>query len=230
MNDERDDVREEESSASPTEEASTPKAEAASESNANVDIGSEPKEEQQANPKEEPKAEAPAEEIHDNEPEQPSPQQVELDQLLAVFAAAAGENAYTEAYVNEIDRGLPIIVMTPQQWERNALILKSNSDLGYKFLRNVSGVDYEDHMEVVYHLLNMNKHRDLCVVVKTERDGASVPSGAIVWPAANWPEREVYDLLGIDFPGHPDLRRIMMSDDWVGHPLRKDYEPFDPEV
>jgi NADH-quinone oxidoreductase subunit C len=66
--------------------------------------------------------------------------------------------------------------------------------------------------------------------VKTNREEASIPSVTLLWSTANWNEREIFDLLGIDFPGHPDLRRIMMPDDWVGYPLRKDYVSIDPEV
>jgi NADH-quinone oxidoreductase subunit C len=85
-------------------------------------------------------------------------------------------------------------------------------------------------MEVVYHMISLVSKREVAVKVKTERDGASVYSATPVWATANWNEREIFDLLGIDFPGHPDMRRIMMPDDWVGYPLRKDYEPLDSEV
>lgn len=98
------------------------------------------------------------------------------------------------------------------------------------YLRNVSGTDQETHLEVAYHMLSLETKQDYCFKVKTEREAAAIPSVTPVWPTANWNEREIYDLLGIHFHGHPDLRRIMMPDDWVGHPLRKDYEPFDPEV
>jgi NADH-quinone oxidoreductase subunit C len=85
-------------------------------------------------------------------------------------------------------------------------------------------------MEVAYHLLSLSNKRDYCIKVKTDRDQPSIPSVSVLWPTANWNEREIFDLLGIDFPGHPNMTRIMMSDEWVGHPLRKDYEPLDPEV
>ncbi|MNG02001.1 NADH-quinone oxidoreductase subunit C/D [compost metagenome] len=91
-------------------------------------------------------------------------------------------------------------------------------------------MDQETHLEVAYHLLSLTHKHEYCVKVKTDRDQASIPSVTDVWPTANWNEREAFDLFGIDFPGHPNLVRIMMPDDWVGHPLRKDYEPLDPEV
>jgi NADH-quinone oxidoreductase subunit C len=83
---------------------------------------------------------------------------------------------------------------------------------------------------VVYYPLNMERRETYCIKVRTDREQPSVASVTPLWETANWNEREIFDLLGIDFPGHPDLRRIMMSDDWVGHPLRKDYVPLDPEV
>lgn len=109
-------------------------------------------------------------------------------------------------------------------------MLKGHDELRFNYLRNVSGVDYETHMEVVYHMIGLDSKLEAAIKVRTDRDAASVQSATPVWATANWNEREIYDLLGIDFPGHPDLRRIMMPDDWVGHPLRKDYEPLDSEV
>jgi NADH-quinone oxidoreductase subunit C len=65
---------------------------------------------------------------------------------------------------------------------------------------------------------------EIAVRVRVPRDGGHLPSVADVWPAADWHEREVYDMLGVTFEGHPGLRRILCPDDWEGHPLRKDYE------
>ncbi|MBO9604846.1 MAG: NADH-quinone oxidoreductase subunit C [Paenibacillaceae bacterium] len=115
-------------------------------------------------------------------------------------------------------------------WPKCAVLLRDHSELKLNYLRNLTGVDMESHIEVVYHLVSLSTKRDYVAKVKTSRDAASIPSVTPIWSTANWNEREVYDLLGVDFPGHPDLRRIMMPDDWVGHPLRKDYEPLDPEV
>ena len=91
-------------------------------------------------------------------------------------------------------------------------------------LHQVSGVDYADHMEVVYHFTRVREGTGfLCVKVNTSRDEPSVPSLANEWRTANWGERETYDLLGIRFEGHPHLFRILLPEDWLGHPLRKDY-------
>ena len=85
------------------------------------------------------------------------------------------------------------------------------------------GVDAAPRFEVVYHLYSISKNHRLRIKVSVEERDCVVDSVVSVWKAANWQEREIYDLLGIEFRGHPDLRRILMSDDWEGHPLRKDY-------
>lgn len=99
--------------------------------------------------------------------------------------------------------------------------LRRHPELKLNYLRNLSGVDMESHMEVVYHLISLESKQEYCIKVKTDRENPSVASVTPLWPTANWNEREAYDLFGIDFPGHPDLRRIMMSDDWVGHPSQR---------
>jgi NADH-quinone oxidoreductase subunit C len=171
-----------------------------------------------------------AEDEENAAPKEPSPLQPRLDRFVAIIKQALGEESVEEAFINEKDGHLPYVIIKNDKWAAAAELLKQHSEFNFNYLRNVSGVDQETHMEVVYHLLCMETKHELCVKVKTDRDGGSVPSVTSVWPTANWNEREIYDLLGIEFPGHPDLRRIMMSDDWVGHPLRKDYEPLDPEV
>lgn len=171
------------------------------------------------------KAEAEAE-----KPKEPSPNQPRLDRIVQLIKEHVGEDAVVSAYINERDRHLPTLEIKNEKWLECANFLKTNEELKLDYLRNVSGVDYETHLEVVYHLLSFATRHDYCFKVKTGRESSSVPSVTGVWATANWNEREIYDLLGIDFPGHPDLRRIMLPDDWVGHPLRKDYEPLDPEV
>ncbi|WP_275901702.1 NADH-quinone oxidoreductase subunit C [Paenibacillus sp. SYP-B3998] len=141
-----------------------------------------------------------------------------------------GEDAVVEAFINEKDAHRPYVIIHSSRWPEAAVIMKNHEELRCDYLRNLSGVDQETHLEVAYHLLSLTHNREYCVKVKTDREQSIIPSVASVWPTADWNEREAYDLLGINFPGHPNLQRIMMPDDWVGHPLRKDYEPLDPEV
>jgi NADH-quinone oxidoreductase subunit C len=97
-------------------------------------------------------------------------------------------------------------------------------DLGFDRLGMVTAVDTGDEFELVYRLQSREMHAGIFVKARVARDIASIASVTDLWPAANWQEREVYDLFGITFEGHPDLRRILLTDDWVGHPLRKDYQ------
>lgn len=96
---------------------------------------------------------------------------------------------------------------------------------GYDYLSNVTGVDRGECFEVVYHLYSMaHGGGPLVLKVTGPWDQAEVPSVVGIWPAAEFQEREIYDLLGISFPGHPDLRRIMLWEGFPGHPLRKNFE------
>jgi NADH-quinone oxidoreductase subunit C len=103
--------------------------------------------------------------------------------------------------------------------------LKTDPALAFDCLSNLSGVDYPKRnvIQVVYHLFSY-RHRHWCVLkVDADRDAPVVPTVSHLWSHANWQEREVFDLLGVSFEGHPDLRRILMPEDWPGHPLRKDF-------
>ncbi|MDT9725985.1 NADH-quinone oxidoreductase subunit C [Xylanibacillus composti] len=166
----------------------------------------------------------------EEKPKEPSPKQPVLDRLVEILNEHAGAEAIEEAYINEASRHLPTVIVKADHWPQVANVLREHSELKLHYLRNVTGVDRETHMEVIYQLINLESKQDYAMKIKTDRDQPSVPSATPIWSTANWPEREIYDLLGVDFPGHPDMRRIMMPDDWEGHPLRKDYSPADPEV
>jgi len=93
---------------------------------------------------------------------------------------------------------------------------------GYDHLSLITGVDRKDKLEVVYHLHNMKE--DKYLVIKTETFDERVPSLTPLFSSANWDEREQYDLMGIVFEGHPNLKRMFLPESWVGHPLRKNYD------
>lgn len=97
-------------------------------------------------------------------------------------------------------------------------------DMGFDRLGMVTAVDYGEEFELVYRMTSRALSAGAFVKARVPREVASVDSLCGVWPAANWHEREVFDLFGIDFVGHPDLRRILLPEDWPGSPLRKDYE------
>ena len=104
--------------------------------------------------------------------------------------------------------------------------LKTEPGIELDFLEDETAVDWPKRnvIEVVYHLLSYTHRHAFKLKVEADRAAPSVPTVEGVWKTANWFEREIFDLFGVDFPGHPDLRRIMLPDDWVGHPLRKDYQ------
>jgi NADH-quinone oxidoreductase subunit C len=111
-------------------------------------------------------------------------------------------------------------------WRPIAQFLRESPTLKFDWLANLSGVDYvaDNQFAIVYDLWSFDLNHAFAVKVHAPRgDDTHFPTVSDLWPAANWHEREVYDLFGIIFDGHPDLRRILLADDWEGFPLRKDY-------
>ena len=108
------------------------------------------------------------------------------------------------------------------EWRATAEQLRAD---GFDFLQNLTAVDWikQDRIELVYHLWSYAQKRERVVKIDLPRAQPEAPSVADVWRAADWYEREQFDLVGVIFTGHPDLRRILMPADWVGHPMRKDY-------
>jgi NADH-quinone oxidoreductase subunit C len=108
------------------------------------------------------------------------------------------------------------------EWRATAERLRAD---GFDFLQNLTAVDWikEERIELVYHLWSYARRQERVVKIDLPRAEPTVPSVADVWRAANWYEREQFDLFGVTFVGHPDLRRILLPDDWPGHPMRKDY-------
>lgn len=104
-----------------------------------------------------------------------------------------------------------------------ARILRDN--LGFEMLTSVSGVDMTEHIEAIYHFRAVGQNWLLQVRVKAPSDAPEVDSLVSLYPSANWLERETYDLFGITFRGHPDLRRILLDDDFFGYPLLKSFHP-----
>jgi NADH-quinone oxidoreductase subunit C len=102
--------------------------------------------------------------------------------------------------------------------------VRSDARLLMDHLELLGGADYKDRIEVVYVLYSMKHHHRYTLKCRLPREAPSVHSVETVWGVANWHEREAYDMFGIVFEGHSDLRRILCPDDWEGHPLRKDYK------
>ncbi len=123
-------------------------------------------------------------------------------------------------------RGESYLHVLPARLAEIARFLKEQQAWQFTFLANLSPVDWltrTPRFEVVYHLRSLVFNYRIGLKVDVPDQTLSLPSLTGVWRAADWLEREAYDLFGIRFSGHPDLRRIMMSDDWEGHPYRRDY-------
>lgn len=100
--------------------------------------------------------------------------------------------------------------------------------LGFDLLSCISGADMLDHLESVYHVRSLTRGQLLQLKVRLDHEKPEVESVVSVWPTANWLERETYDMYGIRYEGHPDLRRMLLDDDFVGYPLLKSFQPVPP--
>jgi NADH-quinone oxidoreductase subunit C len=137
--------------------------------------------------------------------------------------------AFPKGHVGESADGIPYVLVRPE--EILDVLQRCRDELGYARWIDLTAVDdleAEPRFELQYLLYSMTEHRWLRIKTQTNERVASITE---VFAAANWYEREVYDLFGIEFDGHPNMTRIMMPDDWSGHPLRRDYpiggEPID---
>ncbi len=131
----------------------------------------------------------------------------------------------TEAVTLTTETADPFITVPVERLAEVCRFLQEDPEIRLDGFSSLSGVDWpeEGKIDVVYHLVSY-LHGHLCTLkTRLARDNPKVPSVEAIWKAANWFEREAYDLLGIRFLGHPNLRRLLMPEDWVGHPLRKDY-------
>ncbi len=102
-------------------------------------------------------------------------------------------------------------------------MLQGNAETPFDYLADITTIDWQDRIELVYQLTALAKNERIALRVDLDRNQPEVDSVTSVWKGADFQEREVYDLMGVVFKGHPDLRRILLPDDWEGYPLRKDY-------
>ncbi|HEX9829518.1 MAG TPA: NADH-quinone oxidoreductase subunit C [Bacteroidota bacterium] len=145
-----------------------------------------------------------------------TPQEIH-DNLRAKFA-----DAVVEA---KLDALQPWIRVAANRTREIALFLRDEPSFQFDFMSCLSGVDYNDgNLGVVYHLFSMVHKHKAVIRVTCPKDNPHIHSVHDVWGTANWHEREAFDMYGIQFDGHPDLRRILCPDDYPGHPLRKDFQ------
>jgi NADH-quinone oxidoreductase subunit C len=162
-------------------------------------------------------------------------------EIISLLESQFG-SAITGKKLDSLD---PFVTLHPAKVVEVSTFLRDDPRLKFEILNDISGVDYletdpkkvakagfEPHIEVVYHLSSFSfpgRRFAFKLILPRWKDNKpgelpEVPSVTSVWRTADWQEREVYDLIGVFFNGHPNLVRILLSDDWVGHPLRKDYE------
>jgi NADH-quinone oxidoreductase subunit C len=164
-----------------------------------------------------------------------------ITDTAATPSAVFGKEAVTEALANHAACTAAIeavaYYLTDAKWDRKELTLTVAPESivqacealkagGYNFFEDLTAVDWypsEPRFQLSYSLLSHNFKQRIRLVARLESSSATIASITSVWPSANFYEREVFDLFGVDFPGHPRLTRIMMPDNWEGHPLRKDY-------
>ena len=164
------------------------------------------------------------------EAEKPSPNQPYLDKYVKVIEENLGKGVLEDSYINKLSKDVPTLLAKKDSYFKIAQFLKYNEQLSFNSLVELHGTDFETYMEVYVHLYSYKIRQYVVLKVKLDRDDPTIESIVPIWNGANWAECEAYDLLGIKFTGHPDLHRILLGEDWVGHPLRKDYKPYDVEV
>lgn len=151
--------------------------------------------------------------------------------IIEALARSTGADAGQLEAIESRD-GMPTIVVSRDVLPDVARALRDDPALRFAFLADIVAVDYfprEPRYELVYLLASLGSAgfgdtpKRLRMKVRVPNDEAVVPTVSNVWSAANWAERETYDFYGVHFEGHPDMRRILMPDDWEGHPMRKDY-------
>ncbi len=148
-----------------------------------------------------------------------TPQEI-ADKLTGRFAGVPGIGIEVKLD-NPVD---PYIKISPNHILGAAKFLRDDEELLFDFLSCLSGVDLKGRLAAVYQLFSMVKRHKITLKVEVPTDAPTIQSVESIWRTANWHEREAFDLFGITFIGHPDLRRILLPYDWEGHPLRKDYQ------
>jgi NADH-quinone oxidoreductase subunit C len=117
-----------------------------------------------------------------------------------------------------------MVNMEGKDWLPLAKELRENPELNFDYMFCLTCVDWKTHLTMVYHLNSKNHKHTIVVKAKVDRNNPEIETVSHIWRTAEFHEREVFDLFGVQFLHHPDLRRLLLTDEWVGYPLRKDYE------
>ncbi len=214
------------------DEPITPKDAASSERVAEtVDKAAEAKPEAkpEVNPEAKTEVKAEAKPAKPTPPPPPPDPRKEAAMALGSEIKASVDGKFGADTVQEItnSKDIPVLLIDGAKWRDVVTFLKEDEAHAYDYMELMAGTDYKDYIEVVIYVYSTTHNRYISLKARTPRDDARLPSITPVYAGANWEEREVYDLLGINFEGHPDLRRIMMWEEWKGYPLRKDFSEFE---
>jgi len=145
--------------------------------------------------------------------------------------AAKVRAAFPRVELRDVDYGIPSLLVPVENLVDVCQHVKSTPELDFDYLASVTAIDYLDRIDVVYQLRSLKLRHDLALRIEVDRDEAVAPSVTGVWRAADFQEREIYDLMGVTFTGHPNLKRILLYDEFDGHPLRKDWHlPAEPRA
>jgi NADH-quinone oxidoreductase subunit C len=143
---------------------------------------------------------------------------VERSEILKVLA-----EQFPKIDLREDDKNEQALCLAADRLGEVARFLKEEPALDFDYNMVITAADWTEHVDVIYYFMSYQHQHIIALKVALPADALVVDTLTSVYPSANWFEREVYDLFGVEFQGHPDLRRIMMPFDWEGHPLRKNY-------
>lgn len=157
---------------------------------------------------------------------------MEHREIFELLKKQFGEEKILEHIVTgDEKKGLadPYILIQTESLPEICQFLRDDERLQFETLHCISAVEWPEYFESVYHLRSMTHRHWVILKVRTGKDEPRVPSLTSLWAGADWLERECYDLMGIVYEGHPNLKRILLDETWEGHPLRKDYQMPDHE-
>ena len=150
-----------------------------------------------------------------------------LEKYIKVIEDHVGKEVIKEAYINFSSKEVPTIIVDSKLYFKLTQFLRYNEQLAFDALVELHATDFESSIELYLYLYSYINKQHLVIKTQLDRNNPEIESITPIWPGANWPECEAYDLLGVNFKGHPYLHRILLGEDWIGHPLRKDYKAYD---
>ena len=139
-------------------------------------------------------------------------------------------NGFSFKAFSKTTDNVDIILAEPQKIVAMIELLKKHPETQFDLLMSVSGTDFSEYIELTYHLFSSVNSGEVILKTRLERNNPEIASISFIYTTANWHERETYDLLGVKFSNHPNLKRILLPEEWKGHPLRKDYKMEDERL